>query len=69
MTKSLDQIRHKSHSFKRRLENEKITENFGGKEERELEKFVGDIYEYSYYARLEIIKILNEFSEWCCNKD
>jgi len=67
--KTLDQIRHKSHQIQRKLENKKIVENFGNKEERELEEFVGDIYGYSYYSRLEIIQILNQFSEWCRNKN
>ena len=67
--KTLDNIKFKSHLLQRRLSSKEIVENFGDKEIRELEDFVGDIYGYSYYNRLEIIKILNLFSEWCWNKN
>jgi len=65
--KSLTQIRKRASTLKSSLRKKPIRENFGDKEIRKLEDFIGDIYSYSYTDRMEIIKITNEMADWCSN--
>lgn len=65
--KSLTQIRKRASTLKSSLRKKPIRENFGDKEIRKLEDFIGDIYSYSYINRMEIIKITNDLADWCGN--
>jgi len=65
--KSIKTIESKIKKLKTRLKKKEIVENFGDKEIRELEDFVGDIYEYQYNDRLTINDIINDFCQWCHN--
>lgn len=65
--RTVDQIRKKAGSLKKKLEVKPIVENFGDKEIRELENFIGYLYGYSYFDRLAINQIQKEFFDWCCN--
>uniref|UniRef100_A0A6M3LWQ1 Uncharacterized protein n=1 Tax=viral metagenome TaxID=1070528 RepID=A0A6M3LWQ1_9ZZZZ len=63
--KSVTQIKKIILTLKKKLSKKKVYENFGDKEIRQLQEFVGNAYDYPYEIRLEIQKITNEFSNWC----
>ena len=65
--RTVAQVRRKADSLKKKLEPKPIVENFGDKEIRELENFIGNSYNYSYLDRLAIDRIQKEFYSWCCN--
>lgn len=65
--KTISQIRKKTNQLKSNLSKKQIVENFGDKEIRKLESFIGDIYAYSYLDRLEINGITELFFNWCIN--
>jgi len=65
--KSIKTIESKIKKLQTRLEKKPLIENFGDKEQRELEDFVGDIYEYPYGDRLIIQDRMKDFFEWCIN--
>ena len=50
-----------------RLKKKPLVENFGDKEIRELEDFIGDIYEYPYGTRLIVQDRIQDFCDWCAN--
>jgi hypothetical protein len=63
--KTISQIRNKSRQLKARLQKKTVHENFGDKEQRLLDDFIGDTYGYDYNTRLSINGITNQFAEWC----
>ena len=64
--RTIEQIKNKVKSLTLKLKKKSLYENFGEKEIRMLNDYVGDIYaDYSYGDRLTIYKIINEFSDWC----
>jgi len=65
--RTIQEIRRKAEILKNRLKREEPHENFGDKEARILEEFIGDIYEYDYFDRQEIWNILDNFRNWCAN--
>ena len=65
--KSIKLIEQKIKQLQTKLKNKSLAENFGDKEQRILEDFVGDIYEYPYGTRLIIQDRIHDFSEWCMN--
>ena len=69
--KTFNQITNKKQSLKRQLvkqaQKQGIYENFGEKEQRILDGFIGDAYEYSYQDRQKIDALTREFSSWCMN--
>ena len=65
--KTIKQIEQKVKRLQSRLRGCLVYENFGEKQVKELEDFIGDIYEYSYEERKYINIIVREFSNWCCN--
>ena len=65
--KSLSQIRKKCNTLKGQLRKKQVVENFGDKEIRKLEDFIGDIYSYDYSDRMEIIGTTNDFADFCGN--
>lgn len=68
--KTVNQIRKKAEALKSELRNEKVLyENFGYKEQQQLDTFIGNIYEYSYEDRIAITAITSTFFDWCINCD
>ena len=65
--RTIKQIWNKVESLENRLKAKKICENFGDKEIRELDNFIGDIYSYDYFDKIEIISIQKVFMDWCAN--
>jgi hypothetical protein len=65
--KKIREIRKMVNVLIKRLNGQKVVENFGEKEIHILEQFIGDIWEYPYDARMEIISLTNEFASWCSN--
>ena len=65
--KTMGQIRKRMSALKVILRKKEVYENFGDKEIRKLENFIGDIYSYSHDDRMEIISITNHFADWCGN--
>ena len=65
--KTIGQIRSKIHSLIKRLEDKPIIENFGAKEQYQLNDFIGDIWEYPYFERNTIIQSRASFNNWCMN--
>ncbi len=63
--KTISQIHRKIKQLKNKLSKKTIKENFGDKEQRELDEFIGDKYEYDYGTRLVINDVVNLFSNWC----
>ena len=58
-------IQKKADMLKKKLRTKTVCENFGEKEQRLLDDFIGDVYEYSYNDRLIINDIINDFAQWC----
>ena len=65
--KTVKQIKNKIQSLKNKLEKKQLKENFGEKEQRELDDFIGDVWEYDYCDRMIIISLTKNFFEWCYN--
>lgn len=65
--KTNPQILKKIAALKTSLKKRQIYENFGQKEVRKLEEFIGPVSDYTYYDRLENIKIISDFDNWCLN--
>jgi hypothetical protein len=65
--KTPNQIRLKLRRLKSQLERKPVVENFGQKEVALLEKFIGDVYEFSYDERIENLNIIRDFDDWCMN--
>ena len=65
--KTLLQIKRKAAALKRGLKEKPIVENFGEKQMRTLDDYVGDIYDYPYPGHMEIITITHDFFDWCVN--
>ena len=65
--KTITQIRTKIHSLIKKLENKAIVENFGAKEQYQLNDFIGDIWQYPYFERQTIMQARASFNEWCMN--
>jgi len=65
--KSIKTIESKIKQLQGRLKKKLLVENFGDKEQKILEDFVGDIYEYPYAERLIITDRIDDFSQWCMN--
>lgn len=63
--KSIKQINLKIIELKTNLQIAPIVENFGIKELRELNDYIGDVYEYPYFDRMEINILTSSFFEWC----
>ena len=64
--RSLSDIKSKIFSLKKKLSNELVmVENFGEKEIRKIDDFIGDIWEYPYSQRQKIISLTNKFCDWC----
>lgn len=61
--KTVSQIERKISMLKRRLSGKRVRENFGDKEQRELDEFIGDIY--SQANRLFILGLRDNFIAWC----
>ena len=65
--RKLSQIKNKVKSFKAQLKRKPIVENFGDTQIRKLDDFIGDIYGYNYFDRLDIVAIQTNFFDWCIN--
>jgi len=63
--KTVWQIGRKSQVLVERLSKKKVYENFGDKEQRKLDTFIGDFYSYTPEERKYISRITNSFREWC----
>ena len=63
--RSVTEILKMTDRLQRNLRKKKIVENFGDKEQRILDVFVGDIYEYPYQTRGDIQDIIKNFALWC----
>lgn len=61
------QINKKISQLKTKLRKRQIYENFGQKEVKQLEEFIGPIFDYSYDERLRNIGIIRDFDNWCMN--
>ena len=64
---TLSQITHKADAFKKLLANKPIRENFGDREVRLLDEYIGFIYDYPHQERQPILQIRNQFYDWCMN--
>ena len=66
--RTLPQIYKKADSLQRELrlkaELRGVYENFGDKEEKTLQNYVGGVYDYDYFTRLTVEKILSAFFDW-----
>jgi len=67
MKRTVKQIVHKAQSLKRKLTGSQIVENFGDKEQRDFEAYIGIIYDYPYSDRRIITQIVFDFNAWCMN--
>jgi len=65
--KTILQITNKIKQLKNKLSKKAVRENFGDKEQRQLDDFIGNTYDYSYDDRLMINSIVNVFHDWCGN--
>lgn len=66
--KTLNQVDKKIEKLKNELEQQgEVYENFGDKQIRQLDNYIGDIYGYSYSERLSILTKIKNFVEWCGN--
>jgi len=65
--KSIKTIESRIKKLQTRLEKKPLAENFGDKEQFELARFIGDIYQYPYGTRLIIEDRIIDFSNWCAN--
>jgi len=66
--KTFTQIANKARALKDKLSKVKrgdIYENFGDKECRELEDFIGDFYSYDISTRAKIIATQTTLRSWC----
>lgn len=69
--KTFDQIRRKIKKLKKSLiakaKASGLWEDFGDKEQRLLDGFIGDVYAYDYTTRQKINAVTSQFSDWCMN--
>jgi deoxyadenosine/deoxycytidine kinase len=65
MQRTLKQINTRITKLKNHLKTTAICENFGDRQIRELDSFIGDIYSYSFNDRMAIVKEQREFANWC----
>jgi hypothetical protein len=65
--KTMNQILKKSAALQYRLTKKQVRENFGDKEMRLLDDFIGSPYDYSYDNRLAINTITGNFFDFCVN--
>ena len=65
--KTKTQILKRIAALKTTLKKKQIYENFGQKEVRKLEEFIGPVYDYPYETRLENISLISAFDDWCMN--
>lgn len=63
--KTPKQIERKIATLKKRLNGRRVYENFGEKEQRELDDFIGFIHDYDYKSKPIVTTMVNEFCEWC----
>ena len=61
------QIKDKIDALKQKLHKKQVYENFGDKEQRELDEYIGDIWDYDYSNRMIIAPMTKQFFEWCYN--
>jgi hypothetical protein len=59
------QIGRKSQVLRERLSKKKVYENFGDKEKRKLDDFIGDFFSYTPDERKYILKITIAFIDFC----
>lgn len=64
---SIKSVEARIKRLKVRLSKKTIVENFGDKEQRDLETFISDIYEYPYGDRLIIQDRIQSFWNWCAD--
>lgn len=62
--KTVQSVQKKVDQLKKKLTGKPVKENFGEKEEDELNKFIGDIWSYGYSERLKIVRIAGDFFNW-----
>jgi hypothetical protein len=65
--RTIMQIGRKSQVLRERLSKKKVYENFGDKEQRKLDSFIGDFYSYTQEERKYILKIVVAFIDFCQN--
>lgn len=65
--KTVNEIQCCTNKFRRKLMGKPVRENFGNKELRSLDDFIGNVYQYSYEDRLTINRITDNFFDWCVN--
>ena len=65
--KTLSQIQSKANSLYAKLQQKPICENFGKLEQQQLDKYIGDIYDYDYNTRQRVNSITYWFFNWCIN--
>jgi len=62
--KNVSAIKKKAEQLKKKLNGKAVKENFGDKEERQLNDFIGDIWSYGMSERQQIMKITGDFFNW-----
>ena len=67
MIRTEKQILKKIEILKKKLsKKKKLCENFGDKEQRQLDDFIGDIWsDYDYSIRQRIFLLVKNFNNWC----
>lgn len=65
MKRRIQDIRRKAETLQRNLSGKRVYENFGEKEQRVLDEYIGSIYDYDYFDRPVVSGIANDFFEWC----
>jgi hypothetical protein len=65
--KTISQVARKTKLLKEKLKKKPLVENFGNKEQRQLDDYVGYTYDYPYFERQKILAITNGFFSWCIN--
>lgn len=65
--KTVKQIQNKINSLMIKLSKKPLKENFGQKEIRELQDYVGCIHDYGWPEKPEILNLEKDFIEWCAS--
>ena len=65
MPKSIVQIKAKITLLTRKLDGKPVVENFGDREIRQLDDYIGNIYDYPCLQRPHINELRLNFNNWC----
>ena len=61
------EIQNKAATLKKKLDGKAVYENFGEEENRELDEYIGSIWDYDYSDRMLIASYQKQFFEWRIN--